>query len=114
MKIRIASCYFMSNYGSILQAYALQRYLEAQGAEVENICIDGIKKELDLAKVKYYIREAKDFSVILNKAGRVKKAIRRKIVSDRRLCGAVPHRKESYYHGRDRDRTRARQGHPAG
>lgn len=79
MKVIIASCYFMSNYGSLLQAYALQKYLENQGFDVENICIDGIKNELDSAKIKYYVREAKDFSVILNKFGRVKKAFRKKI-----------------------------------
>ena len=79
MNVKIASCYFMSNYGSILQAYALQKYLEDQGISVENICVDGIKKKLDSAKIRYFIREIKDFSVILNKFGRVKKAIRKKI-----------------------------------
>ena len=80
MKVKIASCYFMTNYGSLLQTYALQQYIENQGFEVENLCIDGIKKELDLAKIKFYIREAKDFSVILNKGGRVIKAIRKKLI----------------------------------
>lgn len=78
MKVKIASCYFMTNYGSVLQAYALQHYLEEQGIEVENICIDGIKKQLDIAKIMFYIREAKNFSVIFNKVGRVKKALRKK------------------------------------
>lgn len=79
MKIKIASCYFMSNYGSLLQSYALQKFLEDNGNEVENLNIDGIKKNLDRAKIRYYLHEAKDLSVIFNKAGRVKKAFLKKI-----------------------------------
>lgn len=79
MEVAIASCYFMSNYGSLLQTYALQKGIEDFGYEVENICIDGIKKEIENRKIKYYIKVAKDFSVILNKAGRIKKSIFRKI-----------------------------------
>ncbi len=79
MKIELASCYFMDNYGSLLQAYALQKFLEDQGNVVENINIDGIKKDLNKAKIQYYLREAKDFSVVLNKAGRVKKAFLQRV-----------------------------------
>ena len=86
MKIRIASCYFIYNYGSLLQAFALQQYLENQGYEVENISIEGIKRELDKIKIKYYIKEAKDISVVLNKAGRVVQAVRRKIDKGYNKC----------------------------
>lgn len=79
MKIELASCYFMNNYGSLLQAYALQRFLEDQGNSVENINIDGIKTDLDKLKIRYYLREAKDFSVILNKAGKVKKSVLKRV-----------------------------------
>lgn len=92
MRIELASCYFINNYGSILQAYALQKFLEDQGNEVENINVDGIKKDLDKAKIRYYLREAKDFSVILNKAGRVKKAVLKRI--DKRYAKTLSRREE--------------------
>lgn len=79
MKISIVSCYFMNNYGSLLQAYALQEYLILQGHNVENINISGISRELNVKKVRYYVREAKDFSVVLNKLGRVKRVALKKI-----------------------------------
>lgn len=69
----------MTNYGSLLQAFALQHYLENKGYEVENISIDKIKKDLDKRKISYFIKEAKDLSIILNKAGRIKKMILRKV-----------------------------------
>lgn len=92
MRIELASCYFINNYGSILQAYALQKFLEDQGNEVENINVDGIKKDLDKAKIRYYLREATDFSVILNKAGRVKKAVLKRI--DKRYAKTLSRRDE--------------------
>lgn len=92
MRIELASCYFINNYGSILQAYALQKFLEDQGNEVENINVDGIKKDLDKAKIRYYLREAKDFSVILNKAGRVKQAALKRI--DKRYAKTLSRRDE--------------------
>ena len=90
MKIKLASCYFVGNYGSLLQAYALQKFLEDSGNEVENLNVYGIKKELDKAKIGYYLHEAKDFSVIFNKAGRVKKAVLKKF--DKKYAEALDKR----------------------
>lgn len=50
MKLGIVSCYFINNYGSILQAYALQEYLSAKGIECDTISVEGLKPYLDAKK----------------------------------------------------------------
>lgn len=74
-KVAIASCYFQKNYGSMLQAFATQQAIENLGYEVENICIDGLSKEIRNAKLKYYAKEMKDWSIIKTKIGFVKRFI---------------------------------------
>ena len=56
MKLGIVSCYFINNYGSILQAYALQKYLSAKGIECDTISVEGLKPYLDAQKKQYYLR----------------------------------------------------------
>ena len=53
MKLGIVSCYFINNYGSILQAYALQEYLGAQGVECDTISAEGLKPYLAVKKRQY-------------------------------------------------------------
>lgn len=55
--IGLVTCYFHPNYGSMLQAYATQKILQEWDISCENICIDGIKKEVDGAKMKFYLRQ---------------------------------------------------------
>lgn len=82
MKISIVSCYFINNYGSLLQAFALQEYLRTNDHTVENLNVSGIAKELDAKKIRYYLRETKDFSIVLNKLGKVRQAVWRRISPD--------------------------------
>ena len=58
MKLGIVSCYFINNYGSILQAYALQEYLSSKGIECDTISVEGLKTYLDYKKRQYYIIKA--------------------------------------------------------
>lgn len=55
--IGLVTCYFHPNYGSMLQAYATQKILQEWGISCENICIDGIKKEIDGTKRKFYLQQ---------------------------------------------------------
>ena len=74
-KVAIASCYFQKNYGSMLQAFATQQAIENLGYKTENICIDGIAKEIRNAKLKYYAKELTDWSVIKTKIGFVRRFV---------------------------------------
>jgi len=78
-KVAIVSCYFQKNYGSMLQAFATQKALNYLGYENETICIDGISKEIRNAKLKHYIFQLFDFSLIKGKIGFIKRIILQKI-----------------------------------
>lgn len=56
-KIGLVTCYFHPNYGSMLQAYATQKFFDDRNIECENICIDGIKKEIDSRKTRFYMKQ---------------------------------------------------------
>ncbi len=75
-KVAIASCYFQYNYGSQLQAYATQKILDDWGVENETICIDGLKKEINYAKYKYFLRMILDTATVKGKWGSIKHAFR--------------------------------------
>ena len=66
-KVAIVSCYFMKNYGSVLQAYATQKILDQYNVENETICIDGIQDEIKAKKMKYFYSKIFDFDVVSNK-----------------------------------------------
>lgn len=66
-KVAIVSCYFMKNYGSMLQAYATQKILDDFGVENETICIKGLEEEIKSRKIKYFISKIFDFDTVKNK-----------------------------------------------
>lgn len=66
-KVAIVSCYFMENYGSMLQAYATQKILDDLGIENETICIDGLSNEIKKAKLKYFFNKILELDVVKNK-----------------------------------------------
>ncbi|MCM1082171.1 MAG: polysaccharide pyruvyl transferase family protein [Clostridium sp.] len=55
MKVAIASVYYYENYGSMLQAYATQKVLDKMGIENETINIDGISREINNKRKRYFI-----------------------------------------------------------
>lgn len=81
-KVAIVSCYFMRNYGSVLQAYATQKILDNFGIENETICIKGLEKEIKLRKMKYFIGKILDLDTIKNKWIVVKHNISKKLNVD--------------------------------
>lgn len=80
-KVGIVSCYFQENYGSMLQAYATQKILDDLGYENENINIDGLKPEIDRAKLAYFAKAALTSDFLFYKIGKVLNKIRVKVGS---------------------------------
>lgn len=54
--VLIASCYYQQNYGSKLQAYATQAFLDNIGVENYTINFDGMRKYMNGVKIRYYIK----------------------------------------------------------
>lgn len=77
-KIGIVSCYFQKNYGSMLQAYATQKYFDKLNIQNEMINISGISKEIALSKMKFYFRNITDQGMFRAKMNSVKHSLRRK------------------------------------
>ena len=77
-KVALVTCYFMKNYGSVLQAYATQRVLDNLGIENETICIEGLSSEIESKKIKYFISKIFDFDIVKNKLSFVKHKLSRK------------------------------------
>ncbi len=67
MKLGIVSCYFINNYGSILQAYALQEYFSARGIECDTISVEELKSYLDIKKKQYYLYNIRKLGLMFSK-----------------------------------------------
>lgn len=66
----------------MLQAYATQEIIKKLGYEPETLRIDGIAKEIRNAKLKYYMRQLTDLSIVKEKIGIVKKFIVKRMDKD--------------------------------
>lgn len=67
MKLGIVSCYFINNYGSILQAYALQEYFSARGIKCDTISVEELKSYLDIKKKQYYLYNIHKLGLMFSK-----------------------------------------------
>lgn len=76
-KIALVSCYFKENYGSMLQAFALQEFLKSHGYPVENINIRKLD-DFSNGKRKYYKKKIRDVGFVLAKLGLVNMKMRKK------------------------------------
>ena len=66
MKIGIASCYFHHNYGSMLQAYATQKFIQKNGYEVTTIhCLAPIQY-MTQSKLIYYFHKFTQIDTVFN------------------------------------------------
>lgn len=77
-KVGIVSCYFKNNYGSILQAYATQRFLDNNNIPNETIRIDD-NIDFKKGKRKYYTSQIFNFKFIKSKFGMIKMKVDTKI-----------------------------------
>lgn len=78
-KIALVTCYFQSNYGSQLQAYATQLAFDKMGLANETICIDGLLPEINRAKYKYFLSKLFDRATVADKMATVRKVIAKKL-----------------------------------
>ena len=80
-KVGIVSCYFKNNYGSALQAYATQHFLDSMNIENETINVD---ENVDFAsgKKKYYMSQITNFNFIKSKMGMIKLKFDKKLKKD--------------------------------
>lgn len=56
MKLGIVSCYFIDNYGSVLQSYATQEYLRSRKIDCDTVSVEKLKPYLSSKKKLYYMR----------------------------------------------------------
>lgn len=80
-KIGLVTCYFKKNYGSKLQAYALQNFLENNNIPCENIDIKYLK-DFKKGKKKFYLSQLFNFKFIFSKMGMLLLKIKRKLIKN--------------------------------
>ena len=74
--VALVTCYFHPNYGSMLQAYATQKIMEEWNVPCENICIDGLKGEIEQSKVQFYLRQVNNPQVL---SGTIVRIVKKKV-----------------------------------
>lgn len=79
-KVALVTCYFHPNYGSMLQAYATQKILDDWKIPCENICIDGLKKEINASKTRFYLKQATNPQILSGTIWRIGKKKLQKIL----------------------------------
>ena len=85
MKTYIVSCYFQNNYGSMLQAYATQKFLDLSNIDNETIRIDQLK-DFKKGKRKYYRTQLFNASFYKTKLGMIKLLIKKKVFKRSKLA----------------------------
>ena len=93
-KVALVSCYFQPNYGSMLQALATQEILDIMNVPNETICIDGLKKEIHDAKMRYFKSRMFSGDVIRDKLGYLKLAAAQKV--NKKLGKQIAQRKKCF------------------
>lgn len=78
-KVGLCTCYFKTNYGSMLQAYATQKVLEKNGVRCETISVDALE-DFSKGKKKYYKQQILNFKFLAEKSGMAFLKIKRKLI----------------------------------
>lgn len=66
-KVAVVSCYFIRNYGSVLQAYATEKYLKKQSVQCQTLCTQALQPLLWKKKKEYYRQNRHDFALLSSK-----------------------------------------------
>ena len=77
-KVLLAEVYTKINYGTVLQAYALQRFMDEKKVPNEVIYMDGFSRILRQRKFRYYVRNCTNISLY-----RAKRGLGRKVILER-------------------------------
>ena len=79
IRVALATCHDKRNFGSMLQAYATQAYLERAGYDVRTIDKRGLGKAIEPGRMDYYRRHALDLQMYEEKAPFVGHRVRQKV-----------------------------------
>ena len=77
-KVGLVTCYFKHNYGSALQAYATQRFLDLSDVECETVNVSTLT-DFTKGKRRFYLKNALNFRFIKEKFGMVRLRLKRKL-----------------------------------
>lgn len=79
-KSAIVSCYFIHNYGSMLQAYATQKVLDKLQIENETINVSGFLSQLRKAQYAYIIKSGLKSDIIKDRLGKARNVLVKKFL----------------------------------
>lgn len=74
-KIALVTCYYQPNFGSQLQAFATQEVFDKLGIENETILFDGLRSEVNMAKMLYFLSRIFDINTVKDKMATVRKKL---------------------------------------
>ncbi|HBL41374.1 MAG TPA: hypothetical protein DDY98_07360 [Ruminococcaceae bacterium] len=77
--LAVVSCYFINNYGSVLQAFATEQYLQSAGADCQTVSVERLKPFLWKKKKEYYCKNKTDFSLLASKIPQIQLRLSEKI-----------------------------------
>lgn len=81
-KTAIVSCYFIHNYGSILQAYATQRILDNYQIPNETINVSGFLRQFRKDQYAYILKSGPTSALFKDRLGRAKNLLVKKFVKN--------------------------------
>lgn len=73
--IALVTCYYQKNFGSQLQAFATQEALDKLEVKNETIFFDGLRPEVNRAKMKYFLSRVFDINTVKDKMATVRKFV---------------------------------------
>ena len=79
-KTAIVSCYFIHNYGSMLQAYATQKLLDKLNIENETINVSGFLGEFRKAQYSYILKSGINSDIFRDRLGKAKNILIKKFL----------------------------------
>ena len=82
-KTGIVSCYFIHNYGSMLQAYATQNVLDKMNIENETINVSGFIHQYRKAQYKYIVKSGLRSGLLKDRMGKAKNLIIKKFINNK-------------------------------
>lgn len=77
--VALATAYRTINYGSVLQAFALQHALDDMGVQNEIIPMQGVMGKISINRKRFYLRHILDLPLYLNKVERVECLVHKKV-----------------------------------
>ncbi|WP_349845913.1 polysaccharide pyruvyl transferase family protein [Bacteroides cellulosilyticus] len=81
-KTAIVSCYFIHNYGSMLQAYATQKVLDKLNVENETVNVTGFLKDLRRSQYLYILKSGITSDIFRTRLGKAKNLLEKRFLSN--------------------------------